>query len=139
MIKKVFIDSDIILDVATGRTPFVHDSRATLAYIENGKAMGYSSANSIANIYYILRKISTSKKARAFIKEILKYISILPVTHTNILDALDTDFPDLEDAMQDLCAFSNQCECIVTRNIKDYRNSKTEIYNPREFIALFKD
>jgi len=50
MIKKVFIDSDIILDVATGRMPFVDNSKNVLALIENGKALGYISSNSVTNI-----------------------------------------------------------------------------------------
>ena len=60
MIKKVFLDSDIILDVATGRMPFVERSKSVLASIENGNLIGYISSNSVTDIYYILRKISTS-------------------------------------------------------------------------------
>ena len=44
MIEKVFIDSDIILDVATGRKPFVDDSRRSI--IEDGKVLGMISSNS---------------------------------------------------------------------------------------------
>ena len=136
MIKKVFIDSDIILDVATGRMPFVDNSRNVLAFIENGKALGYISSNSVTNIYYILRKIGTSKKAKVFIEEILKYLSVLPVTHLAIVGALRSEFSDFEDAVQDQCACSNQCECIVTRNGQDYKKSTLEVYTPEEFLAL---
>lgn len=136
MIKKVFVDSDIILDVATGRMPFVANSKNVLANIENGKALGCISSNSVTNIYYILRKIGTSKKAKLFIEEILKYLSVLPVTHRAILEALKSDFSDFEDAVQDQCACFNQCECIITRNGQDYKNSTLEVYSPEEFLAL---
>ncbi len=136
MIKKVFLDSDIILDVATGRMPFVEYSKSVLASIENGKVVGYISSNSVTNMYYILRKISTSTKAKIFIEQLLKYIMVLPVTHEAIIEALKLDFSDFEDAVQHQCALANQCECIITRNGEDYKKSKLNVYNPEEFLAL---
>jgi predicted nucleic acid-binding protein len=136
MIKKVFLDSDIILDVATGRMPFVAHSKSVLASIENGKVVGYISSNSVTNIYYILRKISTSTKAKLFIEQILKYIMVLPITHEMIIEASKLDFSDFEDAVQHQCALANQCECIITRNGEDYKKSKLNVYNPEEFLAL---
>ncbi len=136
MIKKIFLDSDIILDVATGRTPFVHHSKSVLASIENGQFVGYISSNSVTNIYYILRKISTSTKAKRFIELLLNYIMVLPVNHEMIIEALKLDFSDFQDAVQHQCAVSNQCECIITRNGEAYKKSKLTIYNPEEFLAL---
>ncbi|HEY9055500.1 MAG TPA: PIN domain-containing protein [Rectinemataceae bacterium] len=136
MIKKVFIDSDIILDVATGRTPFVESSRHILANIENGRMIGCISAHSVMNIYYILRKIGSDIKARAFLREVLKYLAILPVSHAMILEALGLDFSDFEDAVQHQCAVSNQCACIITRNGSDFKSSTLDVYSPAEFLAL---
>ena len=137
MIKKIFIDSDIILDVATGRMPFVDQSKTALALIENGYALGVISSNSITNIYYVLRKISTNDKARSFIKIILKYISVITVDHGSILTALDSKFMDFEDGVQNYCAIKNQCDLILTRNIKDYTYSEILVLEPNEFIALY--
>ncbi|HOV94343.1 MAG TPA: PIN domain-containing protein [Spirochaetales bacterium] len=136
MIKRVFLDSDVILDVATGREPFVKGSRAVLASIENGQALGFISSTSVTNIYYVLRKISNGTKARAFIEQVLKFLVVLPVTHEEIVQALRSDFPDFEDAVQHQCAFGNACEFIVTRNVEDYKNSKLLVYTPKEFVAL---
>ena len=137
MIKKIFIDSDIILDVATGRMPFVDQSKTALALIENGYALGVISSNSITNIYYVLRKISTNDKARSFIKIILKYISVITVDHGSILTALDSKFMDFEDGVQNYCAIKNQCDLILTRNITDYTYSEILVLEPNEFIALY--
>ena len=136
--KKVFIDSDIILDIATGREPFFIDSTAVLSLIENGYAIGVISSNSITNIYYILRKISTSEKAKKFIKTILKCISIISVEHQDIQNALESKFKDFEDGVQHFCAKRNRCDYIVTRNVKDYVFSDVEVIEPKEFILLFK-
>ena len=137
MIKKVFIDSDIILDVATGRIPFVEYSKTALALIENGFALGVVSSNSITNIYYILRKISSNEKAKSFIKTILEYISVISVDHENIQNALESKFVDFEDGVQNYCALKNRCDLILTRNIKDYTFSELQVLEPNEFLALY--
>lgn len=137
MIDKVFIDSDIILDVATARKPFVEKSRRVLSIVENGKAMGMISSNSVTNIYYILRKLSSSEKAKDFIRSVVSCLSVIAVIHNNIIHALDSDFGDFEDAVQYYCALTHQCNYIVTRNIDDYKESDIPVLEPKEFIALF--
>jgi len=137
VIKKVFIDSDVILDVATGRMPFVEQSKTALALIENGYALGVVSSNSITNIYYVLRKISSNEKARDFIKTILKYISVITVDHDSILTARESKFMDFEDGVQNYCALKNQCDLILTRNIKDYTFSELQVLEPKDFVALY--
>ncbi|MBN2875801.1 MAG: PIN domain-containing protein [Spirochaetales bacterium] len=138
MIKKIFIDSDVILDVATGRIPFVDSSNEALSIIESGLAFGVISSNSVTNIYYVLRKLSSSDKAKIFINTIIKYLSIIPVDHDNIVKALASQFIDFEDGVQNYCAASNQCDIIVTRNIDDYKMSELKVLLPQEFVALYK-
>lgn len=137
MIKRVFVDSDVILDVAFARMPFLEHSKMLLSMLENSLAIGFVSANSIASIYCILRKVGDDAKARFFISSILKYLTIIPSNHANILDALKSDFSDFEDAIQYFCALENQCECIVTRNPNDHKKSSLDVYLPLEFLNLF--
>lgn len=129
--KKVFIDSDIILDIATGREPFYVDSTAVLSLIENGYALGVMSSNSITNIYYILRKISTGEKAKKFIRTILKCITIISVEHQDIQNALESKFKDFEDGVQYFSAKRNRCDYTITSNIKDYAFSEIKIIDPK--------
>jgi len=138
VIKKVFVDSDVILDVATGRIPFVEYSKTALSLIENGYALGVVSSNSITNIYYVLRKISSNDKARVFIKTVLKYISVITVDHDSIMTAIDSKFMDFEDGVQNYCAFKNQCDLILTRNTRDYTFSEIQVLEPKEFVALYQ-
>ncbi|MBN1243261.1 MAG: PIN domain-containing protein [Spirochaetales bacterium] len=138
MIRKVFVDSDVILDVATGRTPFVDASAETLSIMENGLAVGVVSSNSVTNIYYVLRKLGSSEKAKAFLRTILEYLSVIPVDHNNIRKALDSEFLDFEDGVQHYCAFENGCDLIVTRNVEDYGEFQIEVLTPREFVLRFK-
>jgi len=137
MIKKVFIDTDIILDVALAREPFFSVSKTILKMAETNLIMAYMSSNCIANLYYILRKAGGDPNARIFIESIVKYINVISINHQNVLDALKSQFLDFEDALQNFSAAENQCEIIITRNIKDYKNSKLELMLPEDFLLLF--
>lgn len=137
MIRRVFVDTDIILDTALARKPFYETSRMVLALLENRQAMGFVSSNGVGNLYYILRKAGGNEKARWFLKELLKYLTVIPMDHSHVVEALDSKFTDFEDALQNFTALRNQCECIVTRNTEDYKHSSLSVYAPLEFLHLF--
>jgi predicted nucleic acid-binding protein len=138
MIKKVFIDTDIVLDVALAREPFFSASKTVLAMAENNIIIGNISSNCIANIYYILRKTGGDSNARKFISNIVKYIAVITIDHQNVLEALKSKFSDFEDALQHYSAVKNQCEYIITRNIEDYKNSKIKVVLPEDFIKMYE-
>ncbi|ENU24954.1 hypothetical protein F993_00338 [Acinetobacter proteolyticus] len=134
MSERIFIDSDVILDVALARQPFVEASQSVLALCENRTFTGCISSNSVANIYYILRKLGGDEKARIFIKQLLKFFVIIPVDHIGITRALDSKFTDFEDAIQHFAALSFGCTMIVTRNIQDYKFAELKVVLPSVFI-----
>ena len=138
MIKKVFIDTDVILDVAFARDPFFSASKIILAMAENNIIIGAISSNCVANIYYILRKAGGNSQARKFISTIVKYITVITIDHKNVLDALKSKFSDFEDALQHDSAVEHQCEYIITRNIEDYKNAEIPVLLPEEFIGMFQ-
>lgn len=137
MIKKVFIDSDVLLDVALARNPFFPASKTILAMAENNYIVGTISSNCIANMYYILRKAGGDTAARFFIGTVVSWLSVLAIDHQNVLASLQSPFTDFEDALQHQAAVNNQCEYIITRNIQDYTNSTITVMLPEEFIRLF--
>lgn len=139
MIKRVFVDTDVILDVALARNPFLEHSKNVLAMLENNIAIGHLSSNCVANIYYIFRKVGGDENAREFIKKILKYMTVISIEHSDIVEGLKSRMPDFEDALQNYSAIRNQCSCIITRNIDDYESSKLTIYTPSQFINLYKE
>nr|WP_315442247.1 PIN domain-containing protein [uncultured Treponema sp.] len=138
MIKKVFIDTDVILDVALARDPFFSASKIILAMAENNIIIGAISSNCVANIYYILRKTGGNSQARKFISAIVKYITVITIDHKNVLEALKSKFSDFEDALQHYSAIEHQCEYIITRNIEDYKNAEIPVLLPEEFIRMFQ-
>lgn len=139
MIKRVFLDTDILLDVALARQPFFKASKMVLAMAENNLVIGHLSSNGIANIYYVLRKAGGDENARTFLSRITKYLTVTAINHQNVLEALKSRFSDFEDALQNFSAVENQCEYIITRNIQDYKESKIKVILPEEFIKLYQE
>ena len=138
MIKRVFVDADIVLDAALARMPFLKASKLVLALLENNIALGFMSSNSIANIYYILRKTGGDGNARLFLSKLLKYVTVISIDHATVIEALNSNFSDFEDALQHYSAIKNQCSCIITRNVDDYKTSKINVYLPNEFLKLYQ-
>ena len=137
MIQRVLIDSDVVLDVATGRQPFVGESKPVLAHMEERRALGLVSAHSITTMYYILRKLGGADKALEFLTGLLVIVSVATEGHNEIVQALDSGIPDFEDAVQYQCARANGCSAIITRNTDDYRNAGIPVHTPREYLALY--
>jgi len=135
MRERIFIDSDVILDVALASQPFVEASQQVLASCENGTFTGCISSNSIDNIYYNLSKLGGDEKARIFIKQLLKFLVIIPVDHVGISKALDSKFTDFEDAIQHFAALSFGCTMIVTRNVQDYKFAELKVVLPITFLG----
>jgi len=139
MIKRVFVDTDIILDVALARKPFLEASHLVLSLLENNIALGYVSSNCITNLYYVFRKVGGDVNAREFITRLLQYLTVISIEHSDVVNGLKSNIRDLEDALQHYSALRNQCDCIITRNLEDYKNSLINVYSPIEFLNLYKE
>lgn len=132
---KLFIDSDIILDLLIKREHYIH-AAMLMTDLMNKKFLGYTSPIVISNIHYIMSKYESSKKSIQTIKKLRILLSILPVDESTIDEALSLDFKDFEDAIQYVAAKNNNMDFIITRNKNDYENSKISVLNAREFLEL---
>jgi len=139
VIRRVFIDTDILLDVALAREPFVKSSRLVMGLVENNIVAGCVSSNEISNIYYILRKTGGDSLARKFISKIVGYITVIPIDHSAVIAGLESEFADFEDSLQHRSALRNQCDCIVTRNVQDYARSEIAVHSPAEICGMFRE
>jgi predicted nucleic acid-binding protein len=105
--------------------------------MEERHALGLVSAQSITTMYYILRKLGGADKALEFLTGLLVIVSVATEGHNEIVQALESGFPDFEDAVQYQCARANGCSVIITRNTDDYRNAGISVHTPREYLALY--
>lgn len=133
--KKIFIDTDIILDLLTKREPFYNNASLLFSLIDKGKIKAFSSSLIFSNLYYILRKVKGSKQTIKILQKLSTLIEILSVDSKIITLSLQSEFKDFEDAIQYYTAIENNVPVIITRNVKDFKPAKIKILTPDEFLS----
>ncbi len=131
---KVLIDTNVILDVLCNRAEFVADSSKVWKLCEVEKIEGYISALSVPNIVYILRKELTPQKTKEIIWQIMMIFRIIDLKPSDLKNAAEMLSADFEDAVQMCCASRIKADYIVTRNIRDFQNSKIIALKPSELL-----
>jgi len=132
---RLLIDGNVILDVLQKREPYFPDSSRIWKLCETEQAEGFVSALTFANLVYVMRKELDPSK----IKDVLKGLSmIFHFTELSVSDmnrAADMQWNDFEDALQTAAAERLHAEYIITRNVRDFKNSKIAALTPAEFLA----
>jgi predicted nucleic acid-binding protein len=132
---RVLLDTDVILDVIAARVPFIKEAAELLDLSEQGAFEAYISALTPLNVFYIARKAKSSSDLREAVKELLRVVKVCPLNDSVLDAAFALPFSDYEDAVQHCCATSEGLEAIVTRNVRDFRNSTLPIFTPTEFLG----
>ncbi len=134
---KILIDTNIIVDALTGREPFREVAEQIFLLAANHVEEMYITASSATDIYYLIRKhLQSTEKAKEAMKKLYSLFHILDVTAVDCMDALLIDMKDYEDAVISCCANHNKIDYIVTRNIKDYTQSKVRAILPDKFMSM---
>lgn len=135
-ILKVFIDTDVVLDVLLKREPFFDHAQIIFDLAEKGKIEAHVSSLIFSNLFYIIRKYESSKKAIEALRKLKILFHVLSVDERIIQLALASDFHDFEDAIQYYTAIENHMKYLVTRNESDYKARHIDVCNPKHFSSL---
>ncbi|PSB12792.1 PIN domain nuclease [Pleurocapsa sp. CCALA 161] len=131
---KVLLDTNVILDFALERYPWFADSEQIIYFAEQKQILGYVSASTISDIYYIIRKSKSKELALEFLLNLSIFCQIAAVDSSVISMALNVNFKDFEDAIQYSTAMMNGLNIIVTRNPQDFPVSIPTILTPSQLI-----
>ena len=134
---RVLFDTNIILDIAIERKPFVVNSLKAVNLIDV-KIIGFINILTLVNTFYYARKKVGIEQAKEFIRDLLTQFEVLNETKEICIKALNSNFRDFEDAVQNFSAIDEGIEIIVTRNIKDFKNSKIQIFTPEQLIKFIE-
>jgi len=133
--QSVLIDTDVILDFFFDREPFSKHAALVIELCQEGKLNGYVTPVIIANTYYLLRKTAKHEVVIDKLNQLLSIIDVVSMDKQVVLQAMNSKFKDFEDALQNFAAIENQgIEIILTRNIKDFKNSELAIFTPESYL-----
>ena len=136
--NKVFVDTDVILDLLAERVSFFHFSAVLFTFAEMKKLELYTSPLVLANTFYILRKQLGNNEARNALRKLRILLHVVDSSESIIDKALNSDFADFEDAIQYYTALAHEITVILTRNLRDYKNASVIVQTPEAFLVTNK-
>jgi len=134
--KRVLLDTNVILDIALMREPHYASAVAIFERIDAQGIEASMTASSVTDIYYIAKKEKGHADAIGFVRSLIRVVHVLGVDREIIEMALDSEMKDFEDAVQASAASVQGISMVITRNKDDFATSGMDVYTPKEFLSL---
>ncbi len=132
---EVFADTDVCLDLLTGRQPHNAAAERLFTFADRGNLRIHVSALTFSHIDYILQSQYKRRDSRMILLRFKTVVNILPVDEKVIDIALASDVKDFENAIQYNTAIQHKVQVLLTRNVKDYRKANIAVSTPEIFIT----
>ncbi len=136
MMKRVFVDTNIIIDLLSQRINYFEDSQYFFSFAHDNNIQLFVSTLSFANTHYILSDRLKVSKVRNTLRKFKTLINTVPFDDKILKLALGEEFRDFEDAIQYYSAIQSECEVIITRNKKEFKMSEIPVLSALEFLNL---
>ncbi|MDO6601321.1 Predicted nucleic acid-binding protein, contains PIN domain [Arenibacter palladensis] len=132
---KILVDTNIVLDLLAKRKDFYHEAQQLFSLSDKKQIHLFVSSLTIANTYYILSQSLKIDNSRKILRKFKILVEVLPVDDKIINLSLDSDFKDFEDAIQYHTAVEYNIDLIITRNLKDFKQSQIPVMTAFEYLA----
>ena len=134
---RVFVDTNLFIDILLDREPFSENSALIYKLCENNMLEGVVAPITINNIYYICRKAKHLDEIKEYLTDISTVFTIATMNSESVKKANAYKINDYEDALQYAMAVENTCEYLITRNTKDFKKlSKIKVLTPEAFLSI---
>jgi predicted nucleic acid-binding protein len=131
----VFVDTDVCIDLLSGRKPFNTVAERLFSLADLGKISLCVSSLSFAHIDYILKSQYKRSDSRIILAKFKTLVTVLNVNDKIIDLAIVSDFDDFVDAIQYNTALEHNLKILLTRNLKDYKKAVIQVMNPETFLS----
>jgi predicted nucleic acid-binding protein len=134
MKTRLFIDTNIMLDLLGERLPY-YDSIAKIASLaDRGEVAIIVSALSYSTVAYLLSKYEGTEKVKDKLRKFKIISEISDLDEKTIEKGLNSTFSDFEDSLQYFCALKSDCDMLLTRNQKDFKLSNIPVMSADEYL-----
>ena len=134
MIPRLFIDTNVMMDLLGERVPHYESIAKVATLADKGKIKMVVSAFSYPTVYYLLSKFESSEKVKEKLRKFKIISKVSDLDEITIEKGLTSDFKDFEDALQYHCALKADCDILLTRNSKDFKESSIPVLSADEFL-----
>ena len=133
--RKVFVDTNVLLDLLLERDTWAQDAALLFSMADRKEIELLCCSLSFSTSVYLMQRFKYTRGEIVKKLSIVKSICTITTVNDAVIDRmLQSDFADLEDAIQYYSAFAFGAETIVTRNPKDFATSTIPILTPKDFI-----
>ena len=130
----ILLDTDVLLDVALDRQPYVEDSAALLGILECRPRMAFVAWHPMSNFYYLVSPTRGKDDARQFLVELTRFVSVAATDTEGFHYSAFLPLSDFEDALQVAAARACGASFIATRNVKHFRQSPIPARTPKKLL-----
>jgi predicted nucleic acid-binding protein len=134
MIPRLFIDTNVMMDLLGERVPHYESIARVATLADKGKIKMVVSAFSYPTVYYLLSKFERSDSVKEKLRKFRIISEVSDLDEITIEKGLASDFRDFEDALQYHCALKADCDILLTRNAKDFKESSIPVMSAEEFL-----
>lgn len=138
MKDRLFLDTNIIIDLLGERAPFYESAAKIATLADQGKIHIIISALTYSTVHYILSKYENNEVVKEKMRKLKVIADTSDLTDKIIDQGLSSKFEDFEDALQYYCAVKTECNLLITRNGKDFKESEIPVLTPDEYLTSRK-
>ena len=131
----ILLDTNIVLDVIQKRQPHYPPSATVLDRVVRRQLTAALPAHAITTVHFIVNRYQDQATASKVIGWLLDWFNVAAIGKTEWMRAHTLDWPDFEDAVVAAAAESSGCEVVVTRNVRDFRDSPVPAVTPEEYLS----
>lgn len=131
---KVFLDTNVLLDVLARREPHCVSASKIWSRVEQGTLDGNISAISFNNVHYVMRRVENRHAAHDAMKLLRDIFHVVSLDEQIIHRAIDSEFSDFEDAIQFFSAHHAGADFIITRNVRHFPGEPIAVVTPEDFL-----
>jgi predicted nucleic acid-binding protein len=134
--SKILIDTNIVIDLLAKREPFYKSAAQLFSLADKQKLELSISSLTFANTNYVLSRLKSTQEARDILRRFRVLIKVFQLNDKLIDLALnDNNFKDFEDGLQYYTAIENEQDVIITRDLKDFKESKIPVMTADEYLV----
>lgn len=136
--ERLFLDTNIVLDLLGEREPFYQSAAKIATLADKGKILIYVSSLTYSTVFYLLSRYESNEAVKEKIRKFKVIAKTSDLTDKIIDKGLSSKFNDFEDSLQYYCAVNSECNIIITRNGKDFKESDLPVLTPDEYLNRLK-
>ncbi len=134
---RLFLDTNIVIDLLDRREPFCHDAVQLFTMAYNKQVQLIVSPMTYTTASFLLHRHG-AEGVRNLLSNFRQLSRVATTNERTVDDSLASQFNDFEDAMQYYCALKSKADIIITRNGKDFSASKLPVMTATEYLATLK-